>query len=111
MLDPRSDDDYGYRSARGGRGRSWLVSGSPWAERWWGPVFGYVPKGKAKARVICEAFVRGAGGGRVYQPPPAPYAPIEPADPRAPLRWLTLEPEPAVPPVAPARDATLFLED
>ena len=33
-------------------------------------VSGYAAKAKSKARVVCEAFVRGAGGGRVYQPPP-----------------------------------------
>jgi hypothetical protein len=34
-----------------------------------GAVTGYAGPGKAKARVVCQAFVDGAGGGRVYQPP------------------------------------------
>ena len=35
-----------------------------------GVVTGYAGKGKAKARVVCQAFVEGAGGGRVLQPAP-----------------------------------------
>ena len=42
-----------------------------------GRVTGYVPKGKAKARVLCAAFVEGAGGGVVRQPPPARLQPGE----------------------------------
>ena len=34
-------------------------------------ICGYAAKGKAKARVVCEAFVRGAGGLGVFQPPPS----------------------------------------
>ncbi len=34
-------------------------------------VTGYAGPGKAKARVVCQAFVDGAGGGTVRQPPPA----------------------------------------
>lgn len=33
-------------------------------------IAGYAAKGKAKARVVCQAFLEGAGGGRVWQPPP-----------------------------------------
>ena len=33
-------------------------------------IRGYAAKGKAKARVVCDAFVRGAGGQGVCQPPP-----------------------------------------
>jgi hypothetical protein len=33
-------------------------------------ISGYAAKGKAKARVVCEAFVQGAGGQGVCQPPP-----------------------------------------
>ena len=33
-------------------------------------IHGYAAKGKAKARVVCDAFVRGAGGQGVCQPPP-----------------------------------------
>lgn len=33
-------------------------------------ITGYVPKGKSKAALLCRAFVEGAGGGRVRQPPP-----------------------------------------
>jgi hypothetical protein len=33
-------------------------------------IHGYAAKGKAKARVVCEAFVQGAGGQGVCQPPP-----------------------------------------
>jgi hypothetical protein len=33
-------------------------------------ILGYAAKGKAKARVVCEAFVHGAGGQGVCQPPP-----------------------------------------
>jgi hypothetical protein len=36
-----------------------------------GRVTGYVPKGKSKAALLCRAFVDGAGGGVVHQPPPA----------------------------------------
>ncbi|WP_326535354.1 hypothetical protein [Pseudorhodoferax sp.] len=35
-----------------------------------GSVTGYAAAGKAKARSVCQAFVDGAGGGRVLQPPP-----------------------------------------
>lgn len=35
-----------------------------------GAVTGYAGPGKAKARVVCQAFLDGAGGGRVLQPPP-----------------------------------------
>jgi hypothetical protein len=72
VPEPRDPDEYGGFLAHAARGRSWLVPGSPSSGpgRSAEPVFGYVPKGKAKARVVCEAFVRGAGGGRVYQPPP-----------------------------------------
>ena len=34
-----------------------------------GAVTGYAGPGKAKARMVCQAFVDGAGGGRVHQPP------------------------------------------
>ena len=33
-----------------------------------GSVTGYAAAGKAKARTVCQAFVDGAGGGRVLQP-------------------------------------------
>jgi len=38
-------------------------------------ICGYAAKGKAKARVVCEAFVQGAGGSGVFQPPPARLSP------------------------------------
>ena len=47
---------------------------SGWLERR-GRVNGYVPRGKAKARVLCAAFVEGAGGGTVCQPPPRRIGP------------------------------------
>jgi hypothetical protein len=40
-----------------------------------GAVHGYAAKGKSKARVLCEAFLQGAGGGSVFQPPPRNLAP------------------------------------
>ena len=35
-----------------------------------GAVTGYAGADKAKAALVCQAFVEGAGGGRVLQPPP-----------------------------------------
>ncbi len=35
-----------------------------------GDIAGYAAPGKSKARVVCAAFLAGAGGGRVWQPPP-----------------------------------------
>lgn len=37
-------------------------------------VTGYAAAGKAKARVVCQAFVDGAGGGQVRQPAPRTLA-------------------------------------
>lgn len=33
-------------------------------------VNGYAARGKSKARLLCEAFIEGAGGGSIFQPPP-----------------------------------------
>ncbi len=35
-----------------------------------GVVNGYAAGGKSKARLLCEAFIQGAGGGSMLQPPP-----------------------------------------
>lgn len=69
--DPEPPDEYGGgRALSGGRSSREVYT-------WPGPqrVTGYVPKGKAKARVVCAAFVQGAGGGVVRQPPPARLQP------------------------------------
>jgi len=38
-------------------------------------IAAYAGPGKAKARIVCQAFVDGAGGGRVHQPPPKSLGP------------------------------------
>jgi hypothetical protein len=40
-----------------------------------GDIAGYAAPGKSKARLVCAAFLEGAGGGRVWQPPPARLRP------------------------------------
>ena len=66
----RRRDGEGYDASldaayRGSDARAALAGASPQ-----GVVTGYAGKGKAKARVVCQAFVDGAGGGRVLQPGP-----------------------------------------
>jgi len=40
-----------------------------------GAVTGYAGPGKDKARLVCQAFVEGAGGGKVWQPAPRSLGP------------------------------------
>src|SRR5215203_3412978 len=40
-----------------------------------GAITGYAGPGKEKARLVCQAFVEGAGGGKVWQPAPRALVP------------------------------------